>query len=141
MCFHSEKGWSFLEARKESQLNSLFNIRKQRLNHITKANLVIYEKINTQSSHYGTRFHTRGEEGSRDRFKTVENSRQDERMRNILGPIGNFLPLTTSNNCNYDLQVIERRLKAAPALQKPKKKGKNSSPKNSFGLPNLFTFY
>ena len=43
-----DNSWAFLEARRENRLNSLFNVRRNRLSSITKANKAIYDKINTQ---------------------------------------------------------------------------------------------
>ena len=90
--------YAFLEARKESQLNSMFNIRKNRLENITKANRLIHDKINEIESHYPQR-RVRGK-------TTVLKSLNDlgfkskELMpcqREILGPISRFEELKVSN--------------------------------------------
>lgn len=107
-----DAAWSFLEARRENQLNSLFNIRKHKLDEITRANYLIYSKINTQESYYNyngleqqenlahsknsfTKFHTMNESG--------------QQGRRVLGPIGNFRPLELPT---YDTQDVRSLVQA-----------------------------
>ena len=45
----------FLHQRKENHLNTCFNIRKNKLKEISKANQQIYKRINSQNSLYSSR--------------------------------------------------------------------------------------
>lgn len=56
----------------------MFNIRKHKLDEITKANYGIYERINTQSTHYPMKAHDHKDQvykAPHSRFYTIEESR------------------------------------------------------------------
>ena len=104
----------------------MFNIRKQKLNQITRANLAIHEKINNQPSHYGQKFHTKTENIaslSRDKFKTIEESRKIEKFRSALGPISNFqgLAFPSEQRNSEFLETKHTKLRSLPPKQVFKK--------------------
>ena len=98
-CSVGNCNWAFLEARKESQLNSMFRVRKNRLEDITKANRLIHEKINEMESSYAQKRLRAGKTTVLGSLNDLQfKSKEIPCKRDILGPISRFEGLKVSRS-------------------------------------------
>jgi hypothetical protein len=90
---HSAKSWNFLSARRANLLNTLFNIRKHKLEEIAKANLLLHQKIRDQATHYsGTNAPPPSPPKSKrtSRCKTLDHTERSGEKRKMLAPVPGF---------------------------------------------------